>query len=372
MTIFLCGSFTGPFTGQMQTLLGVKESLNFKKITKVNLPNKGKLILYEVFLFLIKLAQITLTKRSSIIYLMINRSRISFWIRDLPILYLARIKGLKRICHLVGSDIKIFLKSLNNFEIYLIKKLYPSITIWIVLGDSMKKQIVDIYDELELRSEGDYKLKPNIKILRGFYPKEVEDKKLEISINQKKINFNKKINIGYMSNFIEEKGIVEFIESTINLREKYNYPITCWIAGSFINSPSDRVKKAIRLAKTKKYFEVSSLISGDSKWQKLIDTDIFILPTYYKVEALPLSLVEAMKFKCFCISSKIGEIPDLLENNRGVMLEEVNTNNLVQILLNVITDSKKSYLVADRAHNYASEIFSFKNFKAKLNEILNL
>lgn len=372
MTIFLCGSFTGPFTGQMQTLLGVKESLNIQKIKKVNLPNKGKLIFYEIFLFLIKLLQIVLSNRNSIIYLMINRSRVSFWIRDLPIFCIARIKGLKLVCHLVGSDIKIFLKSLNNFEIYLIRKLYPSITIWIVLGDSMKKQIIDIYDELGLKNETDSELKPNIKILRGFYPNEVDDKKLEILINQKKINFDKKINIGYMSNFIEEKGVVEFIESTIDLREKYNYPINSWIAGSFINSPSNRVKQAIKLAESKKYFEVSSLISGNSKWQKLLDTDIFILPTYYKVEALPLSLVEAMKFKCFCISSKIGEIPDLLENNRGVMLEEVNTNNLVKILLNVISDPKKSYLAADRAHNYASEIFCFKNFKAKLNEILNL
>ena len=41
MKIYLCGSFDGPLTGQMQTLNGVYDSLkeNFK-ISKINFPYK--------------------------------------------------------------------------------------------------------------------------------------------------------------------------------------------------------------------------------------------------------------------------------------------------------------------------------------------
>ena len=46
-----------------------------------------------------------------------------------------------------------------------------------------------------------------------------------------------------MSNLMEDKGIVEFIESVINLNEEFNLKIDVYIAGAIIENSSERLKK---------------------------------------------------------------------------------------------------------------------------------
>ena len=373
MSIYLCGVFNGPLTGQLQTLLGIEEALNIKySLKKVKYPPLNIYFIFSWLIFIIK-TLFTVANKRDIFYVVIHRSRLSFWLRDLPIFVIASIYKSKIICHLVGSDIEEFVKGSSLLEKFLLKKFYSNISSWILLGDSMNKQVIESYKFLgiENNSKCFNQGKLTSYFLRGFYSNETEQYIQDSLMNEKLLKFGSNLKISYMSNLMEDKGIVEFIESMIFLREETDINIEVFIAGAIIENSSDRLKKALKKASEKSYINFLGLVQGKEKWELLFETDIFILPSYYKTEALPLSLIEAMRFGCLCISSNIGEINDLLKDGRGIIIEDVNTKNLIDTVKLAISDFDSSKSKMMNSFNYAEINFSRGTYNKNLIDIID-
>lgn len=374
MPIYLCGVFNGPLTGQKQTLLAIKNILEHKfSLELLDAPTFNKYFPYTWLAYITRTLSISFfNKKPRTFYLIINRSRVSFWLRDLPIYIAASATNSKLICHLVGSDIEFFISKSNFIEKFLIRIFFTKVNAWVLLGKAMKAQVENVYKDLGIKNKSscyrDGEL--NAFELRGFYPIESDNFFDESKINLKIQNFGNNIRIGYMSNLMEEKGIVEFIESMIFLKEILGYDIKVWIAGAFIGKPSDRLNNAINLANSKDYIKVLGLAKGELKWNSLLDTDIFILPSYYKIEALPLSLVEAMRFGCLCVSSSIGEINNLLENDRGIIMKEVSVNSITQSVEGILADKSQSKQMIKNSLLYTSQEFSYAVYKIKLLKLM--
>ena len=109
-------------------------------------------------------------------------------------------------------------------------------------------------------------------------------------------------------------------------------------------------------------------LSSDSGENK--KTHIFVLPTYYKTEALPLSLVEAMKFGCACISSDIGEIKGLLKD-RGVLLEKVGKEDVAEAIINMSKDLNKTKSMMINSYRFVDEKFSYPYYKKRIKNLVN-
>lgn len=375
MNIYLCGVFKGKFTGQMQTLFGLRDALeNNFNLKIINYPKNSLFFILEWFIFASRLFLIMGSlKKNSTFYIVINRSRLSFWLRDLPIFLLSISTKSKIICHLVGSDIERFIYDLSYIEKKIIKIIYKKINCWIVLGNSMNNQVSKIYKYLEI-SNSSICFNKNELIsyhIGGYYPNEADRYINNDEIHQKLNDFEQNIKIGYMSNLIEEKGIVEFIEAIIYMKEDLKYEFTAWIAGIHMHKPSKRLKNALEKASSKNYIDIVGSIKGEEKWKKLLDTNFFILPSYYKSEALPLSLVEAMRSGCCCISSSVGEIKDLLDLERGVIIEKVTTQNLVSAIDSCFKNINKSKKSANESYFFVKKKFSHKNFQKKVIQVLN-
>lgn len=65
----------------------------------------------------------------------------------------------------------------------------------------------------------------------------------------------------------------------------------------------------------------------------LSENDIFLLPS--KIEGLPISILEAMRQGLPIISSKVGGIPEMVENDKTGLLIEPNTDELLKIFKNI-------------------------------------
>ena len=155
MLIYLCGVFKGPLTSQKQTLLTIKDILNNKfDLELLDAPSLNKYFLYTWLVYLAKtLSIIFFNKNPHVFYLIINRSRISFWIRDLPVYIAASATNSKLICHLVGSDIELFINKSNFIEKFLLKKYLTKVNSWVVLGNGMKIQIENVYKHLGIQAK---------------------------------------------------------------------------------------------------------------------------------------------------------------------------------------------------------------------------
>lgn len=349
--IIISAVFSGKINGQKNTALQVfnvlKENFNVLKI------NRRFQDVFPTLFLIFKCLLFKLKKNEIIFYLFIHRTRISFYFRDLPIFLIATITKSKIIIHLVGSDLDIFLRNLTFIERKFILFFYKKTCCWVILGDQMRSQISKIFKNYDMTFQS--------YLVPGFY-------------DQSFINFNKKVErnylrVGFMSNFLREKGICEFIDAIIICNEKKNLKIKAWIAGQLINK-DEIVRNKLELAKSKNYFEVFEPILGDIKWSLLHNTGIFVLPTYYKTESLPLSLVDAMRAGCFCISNDIGEIQNLLSNNRGKVISDITENSLANAIEEVIKNS--IYISNEEINtiNYIENNFSYLSFSKSINEII--
>jgi glycosyltransferase involved in cell wall biosynthesis len=325
--IILATPYKGNINGHLSTANSLKSSLvklGFE-VCELDQPTRYNfsLVKYLKYIRDIFLSIKKNKNKVNVFYIFLHRSRISFYFKDLPLFVAAILSNSKIIIHLIGNDFNKFIFSLLKIERLFIVFIFYKVSTWVVLGKKMKENI-----SLFLKNN---KLNKKIIINPGLCE----------YIKHKPVNKirHKEIVVSYMSNLIYEKGIVIFLKSIIDLVENYNINIKVKIAGTTQTAfKNDLVDSAVREAQTKSYISFVGVITGISKWKFLSSSQIFILPTSYPPESLPLVLVDAMRSGCYCISTPIGEIKYLLSKNRGALIKNLSEKNLKKKILEAINN----------------------------------
>lgn len=100
----------------------------------------------------------------------------------------------------------------------------------------------------------------------------------------------------------------------------------------------------------------------------LDESSIFCLPSY--VEGLPVSLLEAMAAGLACVASRVGGIPDALQDDvTGLLIEPGEVGSLVEALDRLITDDAARCRIARAAWEYASERFGMTKLAGELSAL---
>ena len=84
-----------------------------------------------------------------------------------------------------------------------------------------------------------------------------------------------------------------------------------------------------------------------------------------------MSLVEAMKFGCACISSDIGEIKGLLEDDRGVLLEKVTKEEVTEAIINMTKDLNETKNMMLNSYRFVDEKFSYPYYKKRIKNLVD-
>ncbi|MCC6252498.1 MAG: glycosyltransferase [Bacteroidia bacterium] len=108
--------------------------------------------------------------------------------------------------------------------------------------------------------------------------------------------------------------------------------------------------------------------------QKVADmmsqSDGFILNSNY--EGLPCVLIEAMSCGLPVISTKVGAVPEIIEEEHGLLIERGNTNQLSNAMIDLMHNYKR--YDRDKIRNYVVEKFSYSavshNFEVIFNQAL--
>ncbi|OIN07235.1 hypothetical protein BFR47_16700 [Oceanisphaera psychrotolerans] len=76
---------------------------------------------------------------------------------------------------------------------------------------------------------------------------------------------------------------------------------------------------------------------GDEKYLELCSADVFVLPTRFKNECFPLTILEAMSCGIAVISTQEGAIPTIVENGMtGDILDECTPEVLAEVMIKYI------------------------------------
>jgi glycosyltransferase involved in cell wall biosynthesis len=354
------GVLGGKITGQINTanfvLSIIISELQKKEILILDQPHLSRKFIFDWLKYLYKNTKILINSRISTVYFISNRTRKSFWLREIFPILLAYVNKSDVYYHIVGNDFIDFYNSLNFFErfIYLLPEKNNKLN-FIVLGDLMKKDIIKSLSRDHVNIDNDKFI-----LLPAFISKAAVT---ESGKYFNKINKKEGISVGFMSNLIFEKGINYFLKAVFELY-KNNSNITCWVAGPKISNVNYELLDFLIDNKIINYYP---FLDGKKKWEVLSDTDIFVLPTFYKSEYLPLAIIDAMLCGCYTVTCDTGEIRKYIDEHSGVIVGKRNVNEILKAIADF--NPLNNLLRRKKIRDTAIELFSEKKYINNLSKV---
>jgi glycosyltransferase involved in cell wall biosynthesis len=146
---------------------------------------------------------------------------------------------------------------------------------------------------------------------------------------------DKAIHILFLGRFIPVKGIYELLEAFHRI-SKERKDLSLVMAGHSDEVPRAKEWCAERGLEDRVIFP--GYVSGDEKGRLLLDSDIFVLPSYHG-EGCPIALLEAMGAGLAVITTPIGGVPDIIQDGlNGLLIPPKNVDAIEAALRRLIDD----------------------------------
>ena len=252
------------------------------------------------------------------------------------------------IIHVHGNYLGKQYQELTGFKKKIFHFLVSRFTKGIVLSNSLKQNLIPFIQER------------SIFCLPNFAQ--------DFLLSTTKKNINNELRIFYLSNLMEEKGILCLLNALINL-EKNNVIYKAKIAGNIDQKYSKKILNLLNGLKNTQYIGV---VHGYEK-KKLLDWgNIFVLPTFYKMEGQPISILEAMATENLVITTDHAGISDIFTDKlNGYFVKKNNVESIQDILYYITFNKNELEKIAMYNKEYFLDNFTENKFKHNLLNILN-
>lgn len=137
--------------------------------------------------------------------------------------------------------------------------------------------------------------------------------------------------IGFVGRVERDKGVFELVEAVRNIVSK-NKNVYCWLAGK----GEAQVKISGFIAQYKMSESVKLLGHLENVYDLLDSIDVFVYPSYH--DASPLAPVEALLAGVPVIATKVGGIPEVINDRCGILIDPKNTQQLQVAIETLISD----------------------------------
>ena len=256
-------------------------------------------------------------------------------VRDSIILLLLILKNEPIVLHFHNSN---FGNTVNKYKLLLKlnRLIYNKVDKIILLG---QKQIT-MFDQLNIP-------KSKFVIVRNGID---EDLFIDSeTLNKKHKRFRKKI--VYFSNFVPEKGYDLVLE--LAKRFQYNEEFEFIFSGKFFDEllENEFVSTIEKMANVTYY----NGVYGEDKRDLLFDTNIFILPSRYPDETLPISMLEAMASGNFIFITNIGVVEEVVNSTSSIFIEDRDLEKLSKQILEISANlSEIDYKIEELREGFAN------------------
>lgn len=353
------GSLPPPYHGQA---IAFKEAVDVIQGDKrvVHTSFRGKSLFHSLFLSLRYYFDILLIRffyKPDVVYFLCSRSKIGL-LRDLWLLLLFYFSNARVINHLHGSDFSNLIEGLPSMVQRIVVKLYKRVDEHAVLIEPMVEQLQCIDSEKKAT------------VIHNFYGKEADD-----YVIARQANDGRPLKVLYLSSILPSKGIFELIDAVKQVNNR-GVEMKFHVAGGFLadknislEGVTQKFNNAIAGHEALIMFE--GVVTGEKKYQLLNEADVFVLPSYYKSEAVPLSIIEAMRMGCYILTTDFRYLPSLVVNGiNGRLVKQKSVESLVDALLTI--DSNRNELAEVSSSNklHAEINYSESLYKANIEKLL--
>lgn len=353
-TILILGPFPEPTTGVSLANKVVHDILKEQPNYKVSVINTsysrfdeaiGKFSFHKLFFNLSFYPKGYKILYNKIIYITPGQTFFGV-IKYAAFILLGAILQREIIIHVHGNHLGNEYKTLKGIKKKIFYYLISKTTKGIVLSDSLKGNLTPFIS------------KEKVKVLPNF----AEDYLVE---SEEGKSFEK-LQIVYLSNLMEEKGIFDLLDA-LTLLEENNILYEARIAGAIDHIQQEEIKEKLSKLKNTHYI---GIVKGDAKKDVLQWGTIFVLPTYYKMEGQPISILEAMATGNAILTTRHAGIPDIVTEKNGRFFEKKNPESIYDTF--VYFDKHKDELSKISQYNkaYFTQNFTRLQFKERLLSIL--
>jgi glycosyltransferase involved in cell wall biosynthesis len=319
-------------------------SLNYvKSTTELRIFSFKKIFKFIRYYF--SLFYKLIVNRPDLVYFTITPHGAAFY-RDILMVVLVKIFGIKLVYHLHGKGIKRYYP--NHKRIY--NYVYNDVDV-ICLGNRLT-------DDIPFFKKVPYIVNNGIPVVNSIIYK------------QKKIKNKMVVRILYLSNFVESKGVIDLLESAKLLKNK-GIPFKMQLIGQYRgNLTQDFFYNYIYNNSLLEQIEVVGPVYGNDKNPYFAHSDIFVHPTYN--DAFPTVILEAMQFALPCISTFEGSIPEIIENNiTGLLFEQRNIEDLSNKLELLIQNQDLREQMGQKGKERFYQFFTLEKFEKNLCNVFN-
>ncbi|WP_299675362.1 glycosyltransferase family 4 protein [uncultured Dokdonia sp.] len=260
---------------------------------------------------------------------------------------ISSLLGREIIVHVHGNHMGNEYKTLHGVKKKLFHYLLSKTTKGIVLSKSLKGNMTPFIAE------------EKVKVLPNF----AEDYLLNTTIKK---SFEK-LQIIYLSNLMEEKGIFDLLDA-LTLLEESKIPYEAKIAGAIDYTQKEEIEKRFYTLQHTTYV---GIVKGNEKNDLLNWGTVFVLPTYYKMEGQPISILEAMATGNVILTTTHAGIPDVVTGGiHGRFFEKKNPKELYKALAYFDTNKDELSQMSNSNKHYFKKNFTRLQFKQRLLEII--
>ncbi len=271
--------------------------------------------------------------------------------RKYPIIHMAAKRKIPVVNHIHGSALDELYTNAPTWKKKMVEKSYGECARLIVLSEEWKKKLSVIVPSDKIEVVSNYS-----KIKRDLIAQDSLDAR-----------FDKK-QVLYLGRFDDLKGVVD-IPAIAYIVKKTVPNVSFILAGSGDTEPTVNEIKRLGLEET---VILPGWIRGDEKEKLLRESAIFLLPSH--MEAMPMSILEAMGYGLPIVSTEVGGIPQVVEKDvNGKLYAPRDVESIASGIIEYLTAkdlyddaSKKSLEIADNNYSFEAHIKKIEDIYVKL------
>lgn len=281
---------------------------------------------------------------------------VTSFLRDSLLLMMARAVGFRNILVFFHGWEEDFVSRIANNTLYsfIMRRGFSRAPVIFVLSETFKNQLISMSVPSESILIGSTMFDSNI---------------FDGVARTKKVNTQRLL---FLSRFVKEKGIFELLDAFRLVHSRFQNAELI-LAGD--GPERDSMEEYVRQHNLTSVVKFPGYLRGLSKGDTMMNSDIFILPSYG--EGLPISLLEAMAAELPIICTSVGGITDIFENGKnGILLSSVSAKSINEAVSKMIEN--KEWRLEIGRHNrsisweyYESSVVS-QQIKASYWKVVNV
>jgi len=178
---------------------------------------------------------------------------------------------------------------------------------------------------------------------------------IDYDFQSENIGFSAKKNIISFVGWVKkEKGVEELIHAFLKLNPSdWELKLIGPIDQTFIN----KIEEKHHFLKNKNIHFLENL-NNSAVLRELAQSKIFALPSY--TEGFPNVVLEAMATKNAIVATKVGAVPEMLENKAGILVDVADEKSLYEALKTLSKNDSLQHLLSENAFKRCAEVYSIE------------